>query len=160
MEIEVDTSDLLRLAYALEQEQDGNELRRDLMKELREAAKPAVVEAKASLWAMSTGGLEHEGESLRAVVAGQVRASSSLSANGAGVKVRVGARGPRGFRHAARKLNRGAWRHPVFGRLTNWVTQLGKKDWFDGPLREHHGDYRRGVLEAMRDMRDRIASRI
>lgn len=158
LELQVDQSSMRRLVAALDAEDNGVKLRRDLARNLRKAADPAAADARAELMSMGTAGLPHGGESLRAVVAAQVRTSAKLSGDATGVVVRAGSKGPRRFRHAARKLNRPAgWRHPVYGQTGVWVQQIGDPGWFDNPIRARREEYRAAVLAAMREAADRIA---
>lgn len=161
LELQVDQSSMRRLVAALDTEDNGVKLRRDLARNLRKAVDPAVDDAKASLMSMGTAGLSHQGESLRAAVAAQVKTSAKLSGDTVGVRVRVGSKGPRKFRHAARKLNRpDGWRHPVYGKHGVWVQQIGKPNWFDNPIRARREEYRAAVLATMRESADRIAREI
>lgn len=147
-----------RLVAALDAEENGVKLRRDLAKHLRQAVDPAAAAARREVLAMGSAGLPHEGESLRTVVASQVRVSAKLAGDAVGVRVTAGSRGPRQFRHAARRLNQAkGWRHPVYGRHGVWVHQIGIPGWFDKPIRARREEYRQAVLAAMRESADRIA---
>lgn len=158
IEIEPDLTSLHRIVNALDAEENGVKLRRDLAKGLRKAGENAAQASRASLMAMGSAGLPH-GESLRAVVAAQVKSSARLTGDEAGVRITAGSKGPRGFRNAARKLNRpGGWRHPVYGNRNNWVDQVGKPGWFDEPIRARHQEYRNAVEAAMQDMARRLAT--
>lgn len=157
-ELQVDQSSLRRLVAAFDAEDNGVKLRRDLAKHLRKAVDPAAEAARREVLAMHSGGLAHEGESLRTVVAAQVKVNAKLSGDEVGVRVRAGSKGPRQFRGAARRLNQAqGWRHPVYGQHGVWVHQLGKPGWFDRPIRARREEYRQAVLAAMNDAADRIA---
>lgn len=155
---QVSADDLADVALALKYEEDGLRLRRQLAKDLRQAVEPAVASAKAQIMSMGSAGLPHEGEPLRAAIARQVKAQTTLTAKSAGVRVRVSTRGmPRGFRHAPRRTNRDNWRHPLFGNRDVWVTQRGKPGWFDDPLNARRAEYRARVERAVADMATRIS---
>lgn len=156
-EVEPDLASLRRIVDALDAEEDGGRLRRDLAKGLRKAGEGAARASQASLMSMGSAGLPH-GESLRAVVSAQVKSSARLSGDSAGARITAGSKGPRKFRNAARKLNRpGGWRHPVYGNRDKWVQQIGKPGWFEEPIRARRDEYLNAVLEAMQDMVRRIA---
>ena len=154
--------DLNSLARALRREEDGKELRKDLVRNLRQAVAPAVDEAKGAIRSMSSRG--HAGLSLRSAVARAVTVQVKTGGKAVGVKVRARGTTVRGFTNAPRLLNSAkGWRHPNIGAgrrgQRDWVAQVGKPDWFDGPLRRHHAEYRKAVIQAMDDMAQRIARR-
>jgi hypothetical protein len=173
---EVTAPDLVDLAIAIKYEENGAVLRRDLMRALRTAVKPAVGAAKASIMAAPAGGLRQQsngrwhlgsrkqaGGSMRKAIARQVKTEVSLTQRSAKVKVKVRKRNmPRGFRNAPKAwgLPKG-WRHPVIGTDgTRWVQQIGKPGWFDEPLRSHRAQYRAAVEAAMQATADRIARKV
>lgn len=154
--------DLGDLARALRREEDGKQLRKDLVRNFREAVKPAVDEAKSSIRSMPSRG--HAGLSLRSDVARSVGMQVKTGGRSVGVKVRARGTKVRGFTNAPRLLNsRKGWRHPNIGAghrgQRDWVAQLGEPDWFDGPMRSHRTAYRRAAIKAMDDMAQRIARR-
>lgn len=181
VELRVDMSSLKRIVYAIAGEENSGQLKRDLARNLRKAAEPAVADSKRAILSMRSS-TPHQGESLRSSIAQKVRASTRFSGDAAGVKVSAAWGGPRGFRTSARRTNRAAgWRHPLFGRWessgrhkrlkdgsrvlispprTVAVVQHGKPEWFEGPLREHREQYQQAILEAMEDMAERIARRV
>jgi hypothetical protein len=178
---EVSSPDLADLAVAIKYEQDGAVMRRELLRNLRTAVKPAVEEAKSSIMALPAGGLRQRGDgtwhlgsakqkggSMRAAIRKQVTTEVNLTQKSAKVKVKVRKRNmPRGFTNApkAYQLAKG-WRHPVFPgakghpETPNWVAQIGKPGWFDVPLRSHRAQYRAAVQAAMNHTADRIARKV
>lgn len=163
VEVKVDASDLQRFGRVLRQEADGKGLRRDLIREMRAAARPAVTSAKAAAVAIPSHGGPREGAPLRQSVAQQVRSQIRLSGRSTGVQIKVKKRNmPRGFKNAPQRLNRAqGWRHPVYGRRNNpWVTQTsGRPDWFDSTLRKQRDAVRARVHDAMERMAARLAAR-
>jgi hypothetical protein len=157
----VDSYDLKKLVAVLRTEENGKLLRRDLAKNIRRALAPAVREAKAGIMAMASAGIPAEGEPLRAAIARQVKAEARLSGRSAGARVKAKKRGmPRGFVNAPKRTNRAkGWRHPVHGRDV-WVHQIGRPDWFDGPMQRNKGEYRRAVIHAMGETARRISRRV
>lgn len=97
-----------------------------LRKELRDAAKPLVDEAKAEAKNLSTGNKGSTG--LRKRVAAGVRAKAGVGENAylrivTSMQDSREAAIPRGF-----DMPRG-WKHPVFGMRDTWVQQSGST-WF------------------------------
>lgn len=162
--VEVKSHDLAQLGRAIRAEVDGTKLARGLTKEIRQALRPAVEEAKSAILSMPVaGGIESVGgEPLRATIARNIKAEARLSGKKAGARVRVRKRNmPRGFENAPMRTNRRkGWRHPVFGNVDVWVHQEGKPDWFDDAMRHHHGELRRAVVRAMADSARRIIRRV
>jgi hypothetical protein len=159
---EVTSPDLVDLAVAIKYEEHGAVMRRELLRNLRAAVKPAVAEAKASIMSMPSGGLRQPGGSLRRAIARQVATEVSLTQRKAKVKVKVRKRNmPRGFENAPKAVSMaGGWRHPVIGTGGDrWVTQIGKPGWFDEPLRSRRATYRAAVEQAMQATANRIARR-
>ena len=170
---EVTSPDLVDLAVALKYEQEGATMRRDLVRGLRSAVKPAVAEAKSSIMSMDSGGLRQPGGSLRRAIAKQITTEVSLTQRKAKVKVKVRKRGmPREFVNAPKAVSMPqGWRHPVVQRrlakgaqgpmpAPRWVSQLGKPGWFDEPLRSHRAAYRAAVQAAMQATANRIARKV
>lgn len=166
----VTAPDLVDLAVAIKYESDGAVMRKDLLRGLRAAVRPAVDEAKSSIMSMESSGLRQAGGSMRGAIRRQVGTEVSLTQKRAKVKVRVKKRGmPRGFTNAPKAYNMaGGWRHPVVQRplprgaagpmpAPRWVQQIGKPGWFDEPLRSHRDKYRAAVQAAMQRTADRIA---
>lgn len=160
IELHVDQQAMQALGRALKSEVDGNKLRRDLAKRMREAMAPVAGEIRSGLMAMPTSGaVPTEGGPLRTEVLKHLKVEARFSGRATGVRVRIRKRGPRGFALAARRLNRkSGWRHRVFGRDV-WVHQVGKPGYFDDPIEERAPESRRAVLEAMNDTAKRIADR-
>ncbi|MEV0227979.1 hypothetical protein [Nonomuraea sp. NPDC050786] len=159
MEIRADAESLVALGKALRKEEDGKELRRDLIRSLKKPLAPAVAEIKSGLLSMASGGLRTGGESLRRAAARKITTQVKLSGFAAGVRVRA-RKTPavRGFANAPKRLNSPkGWRRQVFGRDT-WVVQFGKPHYFDDPLRERREEFRAAVVEAMNDTAARLAA--
>ena len=170
---EVSSRDLADLAIAVRYEQDGDVMRRELVRNLRAAVTPAAAEAKASIMSMPSKGLRQPGGGLRSSIAKAVKTQVSLTQRQAKVKVRVAKnKSPRGFNNAPKATQMaGGWRHPVVQRplgkgvagpmpAPRWVAQVGKPGWFDTPLRSHRARYKAAVQEAMNHTADRIARKV
>ena len=160
VQLSVDQRQLQALGRALKAEADGKALRRELARNLRDAAKPAMAEARSNLMGITTLGGKAESPPLRTTILREMRASARLSGRSTGARVRVRKRGPRGFAFAARRLNRPkGWRHPVFGTDT-WVHQVASPPgWFDRAMQAHRREYRKAAIKAMNDMAIRLSKR-
>lgn len=160
---EVSSANLVDLAVAIKYENDGQVMRKDLVRNLRAAVRPAAAEAKASILSAPSGGLKQPGGSMRSAIARQIKTQVSLTEKRAKVTVRVRNRNmPRGFKNPPKAWSLpGGWRHPVIGwDHERWVTQIGKPGWFDVPLRSHRVAYKAAIQEAMNDAADRIARKV
>lgn len=156
--IEVDRASLRLLVAALRKEADGRELKRDLVRELRVVATPALVAARAAILAMPSTSTREPG--LRATVAKNTKISVTTTGRRAGVRIRA-MKTPmlRGFRNAPKRLNaKGGWRHPVF-KTGKWVTQLGQPGWFDDTLPPFKPAAVAGAAAAMDAVARRISAR-
>ncbi|MFG2276974.1 hypothetical protein ACGFNY_45365 [Streptomyces chartreusis] len=149
------------LVRALRAEEDGKQLRKDLAKNMREALKPGAAEAKSSIMAMPTQAARPVTPALRTAIAKKIRPEVKLGGRWSGARVKAfKTKNIRGFPNAPKRTNRaGGWRHPVFGNRDVWVTQHGKRDWFDDAFKGREGIYREAVEQAMEDMARRIANR-
>jgi len=156
--VTVTSEDLTHLAKILSKEEDGKKLRRDLAKSLREASKPAAEEAKSAILSMDTGGLPHEGQSLRQAIAERITTEARLTGRSTGAKVKA-RRLATGFIHAPKRTNANKWRHQVYGNPNVWVDQVGKPRWFDDALKNYGEKWREAVVEAINAMAERIARR-
>jgi len=130
---------LTRLGLALKSTGEGG-LRRELLKGLREAAKPMVREAKQAARDRlpKAGGLNTR-------VAGEpILIRNRLTGANVGVRIvttTTDTRGP----------NRGVIRHPVFGHMDRWVTQPypAAKGWFDQTLERAQPEATKAIAEAV-----------
>lgn len=147
------------LVRALRAEEDGKQLRRDLARNMREALKPAAVQAKAGIMSMSSTGQTKP--ALRSAIARRIRPEVRLGGGywaGARLKARK-TPNIRGFANAPKRTqSRDGWRTDTFGRDT-WRVQRGKVEWFDRAIEADRELYRQAVFEAMEDMAGRILAR-
>jgi hypothetical protein len=164
---EVTSPDLVDLALAIKYEENGAVMRREFVRNLRAAVRPAAEEAKSSIMDSSLLSVHKmvgtDKTSLRVAIRKQVRTSVSLTQRQAKVTVKVRKRDmPRNFKNAPKAWSLpGGWRHPVIGSGgQRWVPQIGKPGWFDIPLRSHREQYRRAVQEAAKHTADRIARKV
>lgn len=150
VELSIDERRLRDLARACKSEQDGKELRRDIVKTARTTLNPARNAARAAIKSMPSRG--HAGPKLRNAVANKVMVQIKTGGKYPGAVMRA-KKTPklRGFRNAPKRLNsRSGWNHPSIGNPDVSVHQDGKPGWFDDTNREHRKKYRRdmrGVIQ-------------
>ncbi|MFJ6645768.1 hypothetical protein ACIQPS_08915 [Streptomyces sp. NPDC091290] len=149
------------LVRAIRAEEDGKQLRKELARNMREALKPAAVEAKNAIMAMPSSGIMPTAPALRTSIARKIRPEVKLGGRWSGARVKAfKTKNVRGFPNAPKRTNRaGGWRHPVWGDREKWVTQHGKIDWFDDAFKGREGPYKAAVEQAMEDMARRIVNR-
>lgn len=158
-EVTVTHEGLDALVRAIRAEQDGKQLRKELAKGMREALKPAAVQAKSGIMAMSSAG-PSTAPGLRSAIARKIRPEVKLGGNWSGARVKAfKTRNIRGFANAPKRTNRASgWRHLTYGREP-WVQQHGKTLWFDHAMEGDTNRYTQAVHEAMENMARRIADR-
>ncbi|MCY0930783.1 hypothetical protein OTB20_32260 [Streptomyces sp. H27-H1] len=159
-EVTVTHDGLDTLARALRAETDGKQLRKELAKNMREALKPAAVQAKSGIMAMSSAG-PGTAPALRSAIAKKIRPEVKLGGNWSGARIKAfKTRNIRGFANAPKRTNRArGWRHLTYGHEP-WVQQHGKTLWFDRAMEGDTNRYTRAVHEAMEAMARRIADRV
>lgn len=162
MEVKVDDRGLRELAAAIREEANGKQLRKDLIKSLRTAVEPGVRAVQGRLRSMPHHShlASAPTPGLGTYLAGRTRAQVKLTGRSAGVAVRIPQTPQlRGFKFAARRLDRGHWRHQVFGKGI-WVSQVSPiPNYMDTTLTRDKAKYRAAVVAAMDDMRDRLGRR-
>ncbi len=124
------------------------ELRDNLRKEFRKAAKP-VVEATQN--AVLSSPSKHDG-TLRREAARTVSASVLMSARQVQLNiVSRGSRMPEGKQTLAAYLNDSTrWKHPVYGNRKAWRHQRSRAEgWFDRTVSGHAGDLRAAAEAAL-----------
>lgn len=94
---------------------------------------------------------------LRDVVAHATRMQIRWTGKGAGIRIFTdGRKLPSDQRSLPRHMNKGSWRHPVFGTDT-WVTQTASPaGWFDRAMDKHKDDMRRAMVRVMEKFAERI----
>ncbi|HET6504618.1 MAG TPA: hypothetical protein VFG87_28045 [Amycolatopsis sp.] len=157
VEFTVDQQDMQRVAKAMRAEEDGKTLRKQLVGELKDAVSPGVSKVQGKLRSIPHLGPTRSSPPMGSYLASRVKPQIRLSGRSTGVAVRI-AQTPalRGFKLAARRLNRSSWRRRVFGGV--WVTQTSPiPGFFDDTLAEGKEQYRAGVLRALEKMARRVA---
>lgn len=160
VDLGVTIENLDALVAAIRAEADGKELRKELAKNMRNALKPAAVQAKSAIQAMPSGGTgPGTSPALRSSIAKKIRPEVKLGGRWTGARVKA-RKTPniRNFANAPKRTQRDTWRTQSFGNGV-WRNQTGKLDWFDNATSAHKAEYKQAVLEAMEDMARRIAER-
>jgi hypothetical protein len=171
---EIDRASLARLTAASSAATNGAALRRVYAQRMRDATRPAVQRAKASIrganlegtYARSVAGAERQAKRrtrvqtprLRNEIAKAVRAVVRTSVPM--VRIEVGQVAVRGFTNAARVTQEPKFRHPVFGNRETWVNQRGKKDWFRNAVLADRDGYADAARSALQDFADDLGDRI
>lgn len=136
----------LRLSKALKHA-GHREMRKDLTRAMRVAAKPLIPEARRE----ARRRLPNRGGLAQQVAREPMRVQVRTGSRTAGVRIVVGDK-----KGGAQGANRGVIRHPVFGNRKVWVNQTVPRDWFDDPMNEGAPRIRRGLESAL----DEIAGRV
>ena len=123
------------------------ELRKQLNKDLKAAAKPLIKKTRSEALSVlpARGGLN------RLVAKEPQRVQVRTGSKTAGVRLIVGRK-----RGAARSANQGKIRHPVFGHRDRWVDQTVPAGWFTDTVERDAPRIRRELLEAM----ERVAAEV
>lgn len=159
--VRIEGADALRaLSKAMRAEEDGKQLRKDLIKDLRTAVAPGVSAVQGQLRSIPHTSAATSSPALGSYLASRVRTQVRLAGKAAGVRIRIQQTPAlRGFRFAAKRLNRDGWRHKVFGRDV-WVEQTSPiRGYFDKTLSRDKAKYRAAVLRVMEDMARRVTAR-
>lgn len=143
----ISADDFYRASKALKAAGDKN-LRKELNRRLRLAAKPLIPKARAE----ATRTLPTRGGLAKRVASSPMRVQVRTGRETAGVRVVVGKR--RGS--AARTANEGTIKHPVFD-TGRWVSQEVEPGWFDDTMRRHAPEVRPDVEDAVRTVLGDIA---
>lgn len=135
----------LALSKALKHAGRG-ELRKELNKGMKKAAKPLIAESKKAALAKlpQRGGLARQ-------VAKEPHRVQTRTGRVPGVRIVVGKK-----RGGARSTNRGFIRHPVFGNRENWVTQEVPPGWFDVTMKAGAPVVRPELQQAIERVADQV----
>lgn len=135
----------LELSKALKHAGHG-ELRKELNKRIRVAAKPLIPKARAE--AMTR--LPQRGGLAKQIAKEPIRVQTRTGRD-PGVRIVVGKKNG-----GARSANRGRLRHPLFGNRERWFEQTVKPGWFDDPMAAGAPEIRKGVEQAIDSIVDEI----
>lgn len=159
VELSVEQQTIAQAAKILRGFEDGKELRKGLLKAMRDTMEPVTQEIQSNLMAM--GGSFGDTPSLRSEVARQLKVESRASGRNTGVRIRVKrTQGVREFANAPKRINsRTGWRRRVFGTDV-WVHQTGAPGFFDDPIRDRREEAKQAVMAEVRALAQIIADRV
>lgn len=133
--------------------EQGKGLKRELTRSISAATKETRTDMRSALLA----GLPQSG-GLAADVQRSTTFSTQTSLGSQSVGVRIKARG----RRSIRRMNAtGAFRHPVFGRRSVWVTQIAgppTKGFLDKPFEESRPHIQQAAVRAIGQIRAQLLS--
>lgn len=156
----IEQKQIRALAKAVKQEEDGKQLRKDLVNDIKKSVGPAISAVQSKL-AIPRHSAIRSSPPIGSYLASRVKPQVRLSGRTTGVAIKIG-KTPRlrGFTFAARRFNRRTWRHRVFGNDV-WVTQTSPiPGFFDETLQRNKERYREAVIQSLERTQARIASRI
>ncbi len=141
---------LLELARFLRTQENGKQIKRDIVKRLRKAAGPVRQAVRASIRSAASDG--HSGRGLRSAIAQKVQVVAKLNGKAVGVRIVAKETGSiREFRNAPRRFNsRAGWHHLTFGAEPE-VFQIGKPGWFDDPITDRKAEFRAAAEDVITD---------
>jgi hypothetical protein len=134
--------DLEKLAKRLKASGD-KELRKELLRGIRETNKPTIAKIRES----AAENLPRRGGLAAKVARETIGTRTRLTGPSAGVTIQ---------RKRGRGLNEGRLRKPVFGNRKVWREQAVKKGWFDDPIEADAPRIREGLQKVMRDVATKI----
>lgn len=152
---------LRALGRALRQEADGKEIRKDLIRGMREVLRPVQAEARAAIKSMPVRGTRHAGPSLRTAVARRVGTEVRVAGRRAGARLKA-KKTPnvRKFKNAPHRLNTAkGWRHPA-PNGGGWVQQQGKPQWFDSVTKKTRTQGKQAARAVLKATARRIAGKV
>lgn len=160
IELTVDQTKLIKLAKLMKAEADSVKLKADLVTFIHEAAEPGVSAVQGKLRAMPNNGVESS-PALGSYLAARVKPSVRMSGKSAGVSIRIPFTPQlRGFKLAARRLNKVSWRHKVYGNEV-WVRQESPiPGFFDETLSRYKEAYAAAVWKACQRQAMRLGERL
>ena len=140
--------DLERIAAEIKETGDRG-LRKDLLRGINRALKPA----KAAVKEAARRELPHHGGLDEFVASSRIGSSTRSSGRNPGVRLTGKKSG-----HDLRAIDRGRLRHPVFGNRNAWVTQEVKPGWWSQTLQEQAPEVRHEVVSALDEVARRLAN--
>jgi hypothetical protein len=156
LEVQVTRNDLGDLVAAINKHGTPAEVKKELRRALREAVKPMVPKARASVLGQGSNGRGGKLPSLRGDMARSVEVKVDLGGRHPGVRLRLNGRKLLGRPPGLVAMYEGAipWRHPVFGTGA-WASQA-HRGFLTEVGRAGENDVARGIEKAMDDIGRRI----
>lgn len=160
IELTVDQSKLVALSKLMKAESNKAILRSELISAFKSIVEPGVAQVREKLNGIPNRGVPDK-PALGSYLASRAKVSVRLSGSRAGVYVRIGfTPNIRGFKLAARRLNRTSWRHKVYGKDV-WVEQMSPiPGYFEDTLMKYKEEYRAAVIAACNRLALRLGERL
>lgn len=160
IELTVDQSKLVKLSRLMKAESNKAVLRAELISALKAIAEPGVAAVKEKLNSIPNKGVPDK-PALGSYLASRTKVSVRMTGQRAGVYIRIGfTPNIRGFKLAARRLNRTSWRHKVYGKDV-WVEQMSPiPGYFEDTLMRYKDEYRAAVIAACNRLALRLGERL
>jgi hypothetical protein len=154
LEVRVERDDLGKLVKAINTHGDAKAVKKELRKGLREAVKPLVPKARASVLGQASKG---RGTGLRRDMARAVEVKVDLGGRNPGVRLRLNGRKLNGRPPGLVAMYEGSipWRHPLFGNTGKWIAQE-HRGFLTEVGRAGEADVARGAAKTMNDISTRI----
>jgi hypothetical protein len=133
-------------AASLRIKENGNsrKVRKELTDGLKEALAPAVDSVKQAALALPAKSHKHL---LRQRIADSTSAQIASSYKDPKVKVRVSRAKMKDKAPVPQLMDKGPFRHPVFGREKHWARQEGHKGWFEQAIQKDVPEIRERIKE-------------
>lgn len=147
------TEQLVRLAANLKKAEP--ELRKQLLRQIREAGKPVAVDMKAGLRATFPNAGGFASRAARVPIGIRTRTTGKA----AGVRLQAsGKKGAATSRTLMSMDESGAFRHPLYGNRKVWIAQTYSpaEGWFTEPAEEAKPEVQAKVLDAMESVARQI----
>lgn len=124
------------------------QLRKDLLKRLRDEGKPTIEDIRAGL----PPSLPNRGGLASRMMSTKVGVRNRLTGKDAGI--RLVTTSPKNRLRTLKSMNEtGTWRHPLFGDRKRWFEQTYEpaKGWFDEPIENDLPRFRKEIERAMEE---------
>lgn len=128
----------------------GNgDLRKELLRGIRETNKPTISDIRAS----ARSRLPHGGGLADTVARASIGTRTRLSGKSVGVEIK----GTSWRLRNLRSINAGRLRHPLFGNREHFFVQPVEPGFFDEPIEKRGDEILRGIEDVMADVARRVA---
>lgn len=121
----------------------GNDLKKELLRGIRETNKPTIAAIRRS----AEDNLPKRGGLAAKVAKETIGTRTRLTGNSAGVSI---------ARKRGRGLNAGRLRKPLFGNKAHWYSQAVARDWFNKPIEGDAPHIRDGIQKVMHEVAAKI----
>ena len=147
MDVRVDGAERLAKVAGAIARNTPNTLRKELLRGMRAAAKPAVKHVKEA----AVRDLPHAGGMGQFAKKSTIGVRTRTSGEGAGVRIIAVKKG-----HDVAAIDRGRLRHPTFGNKKSWHTQSVKPGFFSDTITNERDEMQIEMLRSMDDFLQEI----